>query len=172
MSSWLKWLLVSVIMSGIVVVNLFRYNESIETSPLNAHNRTNQSEILTSKIDSIQSVEQLAELQFVQTFSRPLFSETRKKYIKPVPVKKKPPPKKVVKKAAPPKPVPKIKILGISMSNGLRRTLVKLPKQPNAKWIEQGAKINGWEIVEITTDSVKIGNANREVSIALFPEKK
>lgn len=170
MSGWLKILFLGVAIGALVVLNLFRYDEPIATEPLIANSKSSETNVFTDEIEATQSVEQLAELQFIQTFSRPLFSENRKKYVKPVAVKKKAPAKPVAKKAAPPKPLPKIRILGISISNGTKRTLVKLPKQPAAKWFEKGSKIDGWEVVEISSHAVKIANANREVSIALFPK--
>lgn len=173
MSMALKILLSFSGVAVLVLVNLFRYDQPMDVGPLVADPKAAKKDVFSQSIETIDSLEELSELQFVQTFSRPLFSETRKKYVKPVPVKKKKPVKKVAKKPPPPpKPLPKIKVLGISMANGVRRTLVKVAQEPNAKWLEAGAKINGWKVTEIADDGVKIANANREVSIALFPEKK
>ncbi|MDJ0613681.1 MAG: hypothetical protein QNJ29_08365 [Rhizobiaceae bacterium] len=172
MSFLFKFICVCGGVAVLVAANLFRYNEPIDVRPLIANKQGARQSLISQETTDLSSVAQLSELQFVQTFSRPLFSETRKKFVKPAPKKKQPAKKVAKKKADPTKPAPKIRILGLSTSNGAKKTLIKLAGSPNPEWVSEGEKIGGWEVVEIATDSIKIANANREVSIDLFPKQK
>lgn len=171
MSNFAKLGLILFAILMLIAVNLYRYDQPIEVTPIVINAKKTDQTLLTQETNTVQTVGQLAELKFIQTYSRPLFSENRRKYIKPPPPKKKPAPvKKVAKKPAPVLPPPNLQILGISQSNGTMKTLVKLDTSPDSEWISKGETISGWEVQEITNDSVTIVNADREISIGLYTE--
>ena len=153
--------------SGIVGLNLLRYDEPIEITPLMSAPNDIRRSVADLQNGTADGFQQITDATFVQTFSRPLFNENRRKFVKAA----KPEPVKQVKITnTGPVASPDIRILGISFTTGDRAALIKLPDEPNAIWYRLGETIGAWKLVSIENDRIGIQNGDSTASVEMYEQ--
>ena len=113
----------------------------------------------------------LSEPSFVETFSRPLFAKDRRRWEPPPPSK--PPPKRI---AQPKKPAvrqidrPDFNLIGISISDGAAKALVRRNSALEPVWVSEGETVGGWIVSAIDNQSIIFRQEDQTVSIDLYPD--
>lgn len=157
---------------GIVSVNIEMGGTPVDISPIAAPARTPGNMSAGGGDSSRDDPARLSDLTFVQTFSRPLFSPNRRKYVAPPPPKKQQAKPAPVAKSEPQKqetPV-NVQLVGISISGAYTKALVQTDLQPDPLWVSVGEKIGPWTVSEIGSGAITITADDRVVSINLYPE--
>jgi len=111
---------------------------------------------------------------FAETFERPLFTPTRRKF---VPVAEKAPTSPQVASAralpaepvasAPPVPVPAL--LGISINGAGARVLLKSAGTDAANWYGNGETVDGWTVSSVDKDAATLERGGKSARISLYP---
>lgn len=154
----------------LAVVNIYMMREPLPLTPTFAANRS-ASQLPGTDSDSGEYKAAFGDLSFVQSFSRPLFNEDRRKF-QPPQAKAKPNAKKPTQKrnAASVEP-PQIKLVGLSLTPTSSRALILVSNTNDTSWITVGEKVQGWEVVAIDDNSLVVENNGDRISIDLHPAK-
>ena len=110
-----------------------------------------------------------SELTPVHSYSRPLFSRTRK----PWQPATRAPEQQVQQRpqAAPQQPPPAVKLVGVSMSgNAVSRALLRHEVEIEPIWVLEGDELDGWMVARIDMHSIELRQGDRTISIDLYPE--
>jgi len=161
----------SVLVFCLGLLNYHWFQTPVETSPIDE----NQSEVIQQEEESNNSevnveIEFASASQVVHTYSRPLFSETRRKWAPKTSPTTQPKPVKTEEKieenfqANP----PDIEILGISMLPGKAIVLVNDKTTNTVNWINSKQKIQGWQIVAISADTVELFLGGKTATFHLY----
>ncbi len=165
---------------GAVAASWLLVTAPIDISPIVIESREasqflNQEPLNGEPVSSI-----TADDTFLETFSRPLFSPTRRKYQPPKP-KPKPPveimlePSVPVAKLANERRVatpPKIHLFGVSMSGETSRALVLIDANSDPVWLFAGDSVGTWTLSEIHLTAITVVSGSNAVSIGLYPEDR
>ncbi len=111
------------------------------------------------------------ETGWTETFSRPIFSPTRRPF---VPVVTTPEPE-IPTETPPPPPEPtpvfdpnQLVLKGIMMSSEKSLALISTPEHPGGSWIEQGSIVMGWKIEKIDRNSVLLKTSGLSHSLKQY----
>ncbi len=171
MSTLLKAGAVTASIAGLVLANLGIADHPVNTSPITAQQSRDS---MFSDADTGGHTEQAADLSepsFVETFSRPLFAKDRRRWEPPPPSK--PPPKRVVQ---PEKPAvrqidrPDFNLIGVSISSGAAKALVRRNSELDPVWVLEGEAVGGWIVSAIDSQSISVRQKDQTVSINLYPD--
>ena len=156
------------------LVNLYLSNDPVDATPI-TNGAPSAGQLGGGEENTAGSgTGHIEELTFVQTFSRPLFSQDRRKYQPPAP-KPKPEPKKVVAAEPAPEPVidpPDFRLVGVSISGQAARALVVSSSSPDPRWVAEGETIGRWTLVRIADDSISVAQSGKEVVLELYPKDR
>lgn len=172
MSGFVKAIALAAVLGAIGVVNVLMMREPVATSPINPMS-TRQTQLPETGKDSGTPAALPADgLAFVQSFSRPLFAEDRRKYQPPVVQKPTPVAKAAARKKKPASPPPAISLLGVSITGGTAKALISANDGGSAEWRERGETIGDWEISGIDENNLILKQNDREAVFNLHPEKQ
>jgi len=123
--------------------------------------------------------------QIVETYTRPIFSSSRRKYIKPpatIPnpkpklavlvepvVESRPVKKKVVRLKVNP---PNVKILGFQTSPKQSAVLIYNRKEATSKWLKKGEQIEKWTISTISRNQLILKSGDQQHTLKLYPDNQ
>ena len=171
MSTSLQAGVVAASIAGIVLVNLAMADRPIDTSPIT---QQQSREGLFGEVETAVNADQAAELSdrsFVEWFSRPLFAKNRRPWEAPQLLQT--PPKLV---AQPEKPVarqidpPDFKLVGISISDGAAKALLRRDSGFEPVWVSEGDAVGDWMVSVIDSQSVTVRQDDQTVSVNLYPD--
>lgn len=170
MRQFVKMVVLVALIGIIAVVNVYMMREPVSISPtLNSQRGTAQ--LASAGGGETEYVAAFGDLSFVQSFSRPLFSEDRRKYqppkAKPKPVAKKPTVRRKVAAVEP----PEIKLVGLSVAPTSSRALIMNSSTNETTWISVGENIQGWDVTAIDDNSLIMENRGEKISINLHPSR-
>lgn len=170
MRTLVKFAAIGGVMVVLALANLYMLGRPIDTSPILNGARAAKQLAGGATADETEGTGHIEELTFVQTFSRPLFSQTRRKFQPPKP-KPKPEPAKVAKQQPAKKPVqpPKFRVVGISINVGGSRALIVGGPVGKPQWFLEGEDIGRWKLAAIAGEAITVTQGGQEVSIALYP---
>ncbi|MGX5805654.1 hypothetical protein ACWGS9_31195 [Bradyrhizobium sp. Arg314] len=154
--------------AGLIATNVVLYETAVDVSPVAPAQRTGARP--PTGVDQSATAADMGG--FAETFERPLFSPTRRKFV-PAPVE----PKPVAVTAAPPTPPPQQvavsvvapSLLGISISSGTARALLKTEGSAAADWYANGETIDGWTVSAIDKDQAVLTRDGRKARLSLYP---
>lgn len=114
---------------------------------------------------------------FSETFQRPLFTPTRRKFVPP-PVA--PPPIEVAVapvEQAPTPPPPEVPVvapslLGISIHGGAAKALLRVAGSETALWYGSGDTVDGWTVSAIDKDQAVLERDGKVARVPLYPPWK
>lgn len=114
---------------------------------------------------------------FSETFQRPLFTPTRRKFVPP-PVA--PPPVEVAvapveqAPAPPPEAPPAVapSLLGVSIQGGAAKALLRVAGKETALWYGNGETVDGWTVSAIDKDQAVLERDGKVARIPLYPPWK
>ncbi|MCB1385657.1 MAG: hypothetical protein KDJ80_06920 [Nitratireductor sp.] len=149
-------------------LNFVRYEVPIETDPLPVTSGLPDDLAAAGSSQDVPAPGANGELRQVQTFSRPLFNDKRRPFVK----KKQEPakPKPAAKAAAVKKP--DFVILGISETQGVRKALMMQRGGAAAEWLPVGGRLARFEVVEIGDSNVSVRQGDAVFGFDLYPEKQ
>ena len=177
MTGKLTALAISAAIAGLVLVNVALYDTPVDITP-----------VVSGKGHDGASAAAAGSLQFPEagnfseTFERPLFMPTRRKFVAPPPA---PPPVEVVAAAIeqpsalpPPPPLPEAapaaapSLLGISINGGAAKALLRVAGKDAAIWYASGDTVDGWTVSSIDKDQAVLERDGKEARIPLYPPWK
>ncbi|MDX8525887.1 hypothetical protein RFM68_15345 [Mesorhizobium sp. MSK_1335] len=110
---------------------------------------------------------------FAETFARPLFTPTRRKFI---PVAEGAPQAQVASDPIPPAqpvasapPAPAPALLGISINGAGARVLLKAAGTEQANWYGSGETVDGWTVSAVDKDAATLQRDGKAARILLYP---
>lgn len=154
--------------AGLIAINVVLYETPVDLSPMAPVQRTGSK----SPPGAAQSTATLDANGFAETFERPLFSPTRRKFV-PVPVE--PKPVQVAAAPATPQlqapgaPIVAPSLLGIVIGSGTARALLKPAGTVAADWYANGEIIDGWTVSAIDKDQAVLTRDGRQARLSLYP---
>lgn len=153
---------------AVATANLALYKSPVDVSPLTISRQTPRSAVSGNQ-DSLPPV---GGVDFSETFERPLFNPTRRKFV-PVPVEEPPVAIAVATVDVPPEPetapMPPPTLLGISVAGATRKVLLRGENQ-DAQWRQSGETTAGWTIADIEPDRVILNRNSQTMRILLYPQ--
>lgn len=166
-------LVLAAMLAGLGLVNVSLYKTPVDISPIASANGRDGN-LLAGPGGSLQ-IPNAGD--FAETFERPLFSPTRRKFV-PEPVA----PKPVEVAAAPveqqPAPPPQIaapviapSLLGISIQGGAAKALLRIAGGRDALWYGNGETIDGWTVSSIDKDQAVLERDGKITHIPLYPSQ-
>lgn len=115
---------------------------------------------------------------FSETFQRPLFTPTRRKFVPP-PVAPPPPVEVAVApvEQAPTPPPPEVPVvapslLGISIHGGAAKALLRVAGSETALWYGSGDTVDGWTVSAIDKDQAVLERDGKVARVPLYPPWK
>lgn len=159
-----------IIAAGLIAMNIALYNTPVDISPTMPAQRTGAKS--QAGIASPSTTPDTTN--FAETFERPLFSPSRRKFV-PAPVEEKPvevastPPaaQPQPQPSAPPSPPPSL--LGISVSGGNAKALLQVAGGGPATWFANGEAVDGWTISRIDGNQAVLMRDGQETRLSLYP---
>ncbi|TIQ16770.1 MAG: hypothetical protein E5X51_33565 [Mesorhizobium sp.] len=172
MTGKLAALVVAAIIAGLVVVNVSLYNTPVDIAPI-ASAKARESGLLPGSAGSLQFPD---ASDFTETFERPLFSPTRRKFVpapvvpQPVevasaPAKQQPAPENVAPAVAP-------LLLGISIYGGAAKALLRIAGSDAALWYGKDETVDGWKVSIIDKDQAVLERDGNVARISLYPSSQ
>ncbi|MCP9229983.1 hypothetical protein NMG46_06950 [Mesorhizobium sp. LMG 17147] len=157
------------IIAGLVAVNVALYDTPVDIAPIaSAKGRDGG---MTSAPGGSLEIPDLGD--FSETFERPLFSPTRRKFV-PEPIE--PQPVEVaavaVEQPAPPQnaaPAVAPSLLGISIHGGAAKALLRIAGADNAFWYGNGETVDGWTVSTIDKNQAVLERNGKVARISLYP---
>ena len=159
------------LIAGLVLVNVALYDTPVDISPV-ASGKGHDGGV-ASATGSLQFPE---GGDFSETFQRPLFTPTRRKFVAPPAG---PPPVEVVAAAveqapsppeAPPAAAPSL--LGISIHGGAAKALMRVAGSETAIWYGSGETVDGWTVSAIDKDQAVLERNGKVARVPLYPPWK
>lgn len=156
--------------AGLIATNIALYDTPVDISPTMPAPRTGTK----SPADIAVSSTMHDTTNFAETFERPLFSPSRRKFV-PAPIEEKPvevasapmPAQPQLQPSAPPSPPPSL--LGISVSGGNAKALLQMAGGGPATWFADGETVDGWTISEIDGNQAVLMRDGQEARLSLYP---
>lgn len=174
MRTLIKFALLGLVMAALALGNLYMSAQPVDVSAISTASRTTGELVGDEAGNDETGTGHIEELTFVQTFSRPLFNQDRRKYQPPKPKPKPAPkPKKVAKKPPPKKVIqpPQFRLIGISYNGSSARALIASVPNVDPQWIAEGETIDQWTLTKIAKEGITVTQAGTEVSIGLYPDR-
>ncbi|PBC08187.1 hypothetical protein [Mesorhizobium sp. WSM3859] len=111
---------------------------------------------------------------FAETFARPLFTPTRRKFV--AVAERAPAPAQVASDSTPPAqpvasapPLQAPALLGISINGASARALLKSAGAETANWYGNGETIDGWTVANVEKDAATLEQGGKSARILLYP---
>lgn len=154
----------------LVLVNVSLYNTPVDIS-LIASAKGRDGNLISDPGGSLQIP---SPGDFAETFERPLFTPTRRKFVpepvapKPVEVAAAP----IEQQPAPPQnaaPTIAPSLLGISIHGGAAKALLQIAGGNDALWYGSGENVDGWTISSIDKDQAVLERGGKVTHIRLYP---
>ncbi|UVK46529.1 hypothetical protein BPNPMPFG_002190 [Mesorhizobium sp. AR07] len=173
MTSKFAALAIAAMIAGLALVNVALYISPVDISPVASGKGHDGG--LAAAAGSLQFPE---AGNFSETFERPLFTPTRRKFVPP-PVA--PPPVEVAAAPvvqSPPPPPPEVapavapSLLGISIQGGAAKALLRVAGSETAIWYGNGETVDGWTVSTIDKDQAVLERAGKVARIPLYPPWK
>ncbi|MFD1983668.1 hypothetical protein ACFSOZ_13435 [Mesorhizobium newzealandense] len=158
------------LIAGLVLVNVALYDTPVDISPV-ASGKGHDGGV-ASATGSLQFPE---AGNFSETFQRPLFTPTRRKFVAPPAG---PPPVEVVAAAVEQPSAPEAapaaapSLLGISIHGGAAKALLRVAGSEAAIWYGSGETIDGWKVSSIDKDHAVLERDGKVAHIPLYPPWK
>ncbi|MER8887676.1 hypothetical protein [Mesorhizobium sp. M0816] len=154
--------------AGLVAVNLVLYETPVDTAPtLSAKARDGG--VAPGSPGSLQIPE---AGDFTETFERPLFSPTRRKFV-PEPVASQPVEvaSVAVEQPAAQNVAPAVapSLLGISIHGGSAKALLQIAGAESASWYGNGETVDGWTVSTVNKDQAVLERDGKITRISLYP---
>jgi hypothetical protein len=166
-------LVLAAMIAGLGLVNVSLYNTPVDISPI-ASAKGRDGNLVAGPGGSLQ-IPNAGD--FAETFERPLFSPTRRKFApepvapKPVEVAAAP----VEQQPVPPPPVaaPAIapSLLGISIHGGATKALLRIGGGGDALWYGNGETVDGWTVSSIDKDQAVLERDGKIKHLPLYPSQ-
>ncbi|AZO32534.1 hypothetical protein EJ071_37960 [Mesorhizobium sp. M1B.F.Ca.ET.045.04.1.1] len=154
--------------AGLIATNAVLYDTAVDISPATPTQRSGTK--LQDGAAPITTVPDMSGL--AETFERPLFSPTRRKFV-PAPAEPKPAEVATAPAAPSPQetaaPVAAPSLLGISISVGNARALLRVDGGAAANWYANGETVDGWTVSAIDKDEAVLTRSGREARLSLYP---
>ncbi|MFK0693142.1 hypothetical protein ACFX5Q_34165 [Mesorhizobium sp. IMUNJ 23033] len=157
--------------AGLCAVNASLYNRPVNLAPI-ASAKARDGAVATGVSGSLQ----LSNAgDFSETFARPLFSPSRRKFV-PEPVA--PPPAEVAADAAPQPPaqsLPEVapaaapSLLGISIHGGAAKALLRQAGSDATHWYGKDETVDDWRVSVIEKDGAVLERNGKVTRILLYP---
>ncbi|MER9560098.1 hypothetical protein [Mesorhizobium sp. M0323] len=154
--------------AGLVAVNLVLYDTPVDIAPI-ASAKGRDGGMMSAPGGSLQIPD---AGDFSETFERPLFSPTRRKFV-PEPVQ--PPAVEVASVAVeqpPPQnlaPIVAPSLLGISIHGGAAKALLRIAGADAAVWYGNGEIVDGWTLSAIDKNQAVLERDGKITRISLYP---
>lgn len=167
-------LVVAAIIAGLVVVNVSLYNTPVDIAPI-AFAKGRDSGLTPGRAGSLQIPD---AGDFTETFERPLFSPTRRKFV-PEPVV--PQPVEVASAPAEQQPAPPPdniapavipSLLGISIHSGAAKALLRIAGSDAALWYGKDETVDGWKVSAIDKGQAVLERDGKVARISLYPSSQ
>lgn len=173
MKSLTKIIVLGSILAALAMANLYLASQPVDVSGISPKTRPLNQLAGADDAEASSGTDHIEALTFVQTFSRPLFSQDRRKY-QPPKAKPKPKPKKVAKKQPVKKPVqpPNFRLIGVSIVGTAARALVVGGATNGPEWIAEGDAISEWTLTKVHNQSILVTQGEMEVMIELYPQSQ
>ncbi len=161
------------ILAAVVMANLYMAAQPVDVSGISPKNRPTNQLAGAGASEAGNGTDHIEALTFVQTFSRPLFSQDRRKF-QPPKAKPKPKPKKVAKKQPAKKPArpPDFRLIGVSIVGTAARALIVGDSTEGPEWIAEGDAIAEWTLTKVHDQSILVTQGEMEVMIELYPQSQ
>ncbi len=113
---------------------------------------------------------------YAETFSRPIFSPTRRPFqvavaAAPVEEEQQPEPDAPEPEPAAAPDSTQLLLKGIFISANASSALIVSPDKPEGAWIVAGDEVAGWKLLEINKDSVSLSAAGQSIELKQYVEK-
>ncbi|MER9683891.1 hypothetical protein NKJ23_32275 [Mesorhizobium sp. M0184] len=154
--------------AGLVAVNLALYDTPVDIAPI-VSAKGRDGGLAPSSPGSLQ-IPEVGD--FSETFERPLFSPTRRKFV-PEPVE--PQPVEVasvaVEQPAAQNVAPAVapSLLGISIHGGSAKALLRIAGADVALWYGNGETVDGWTLSAIDKNQAVLEREGRITRLSLYP---
>ncbi|MER9470750.1 hypothetical protein NKI82_33920 [Mesorhizobium sp. M0482] len=161
-------LAVAAIVAGLVAVNVALYDTPVDIAPI-ASAKGRDGGMMSAPGGSLQIPD---AGDFSETFERPLFSPTRRKFV-PEPVA--PQPVEVasmaVEQPAAQNVAPAVapSLLGISIDGGSAKALLQIAGADGASWYGNGETVDGWTLSAIDKNQAVLERDGKTTRISLYP---
>ncbi len=173
MTGKLAALVLAAMLAGLALINVSLYSTPVDISPI-ASAKGRDGNMVAEPGGALQ-IPNAGD--FAETFERPLFSPTRRKFVpepvapKPVEVAAAP----VEQQPAPPTPVaaPAIapSLLGISIHGGAAKALLRIAGGSESLWYGNGETVDGWTVSSIDKDQAVLERNGKITHIPLYPSQ-
>ena len=167
-------LAIAAVIAALALVNVALYDTPVDITPVASGKGHDGGP--TSVAGSLQFPE-AGDLS--ETFQRPLFTPTRRKFVPP-PVAPPPPVEVAVAPVAPapapppPEAPPAVapSLLGISIQGGAAKALLRVAGSGAAVWYGNGETVDGWTVSAIDKDQAVLERDGKVARIPLYPPWK
>ncbi|MER9651737.1 hypothetical protein [Mesorhizobium sp. M0199] len=153
---------------ALVAVNVVLYQTPVDIAPITSA-KARDGRLAPSSPGSLQ----IADLgDFTETFERPLFSPTRRKF---VPEQVQPPALEVasvaVEQPSPQNLAPIVapSLLGISIQGGSAKALLQIAGADSASWYGNGETVDGWTVSTVNKNQAVLERDGNVARISLYP---
>jgi hypothetical protein len=125
-----------------------------------------------SRGDAVQGLPQPKnKAAYSETLARPILFEDRRPFVPPPPPPP-PPPQPVVVAAPPPQILnPGLALAGVAIVDGIRQAYVTSPANRDGAWVREGEAVMGWQIAQVTSESVTIRNGGQSIELLLYGDE-
>ncbi|CCV09522.1 conserved exported hypothetical protein [Mesorhizobium metallidurans STM 2683] len=167
-------LTLAAMIAGLVAVNVALYDTPVDIAPI-ASKKGRDGGLAPGPAGSLQLPD---AGDFSETFERPLFSPTRRKFV-PEPVT--PHPVEVAAAPVEQQPVPPPQnaapavaptLLGISIHRGAAKALLRIAGSDTALWYGKDEIVDGWKVSTIDKDQAALERDGRVARIPLYPSSR
>ncbi len=105
--------------------------------------------------------------KYQETLNRPLFEKTRRiPTIETLPVSR-----TQRARAKPAIPIDSLKLSGVIAKGAAQYALIESPSNPSGTWRGLSGSVDGWKILEISIDHVRVRNGTQERLIHIYVDK-
>jgi hypothetical protein len=157
--------------AALALINVLLYETPVDISPTAPSAQRNTREAQAGATGLPAAADSTG---FAETFARPLFTPTRRKFV-PVP-KRAPVPAQVASDPTPPAqpvasapPLQAPALLGISINGASARVLLKSAGAEAANWYSNGETIDGWTVSGVEKDAAILERGGKSARILLYP---
>ncbi|MEM8858059.1 MAG: hypothetical protein AAGD96_07050 [Chloroflexota bacterium] len=177
----IKSIFLFVIISALLSVNYHYYMTPVETDDIEYEGPITVLPKNNSLNDLRSDANQIVEFETRHTHSRPLFNESRRKFVPKILEKPRTSLPKtsqriqvLPKQPSVKKPItsPELILLGVSILPEKRTALIMDKKSNKTSWFKPSDLIQGWELNEISSEGIVLTNSGQNVEYSLYKSVK